>query len=106
MSQPCCPHTFQWGSKASALVGTRVIWRACSLSEARSARSSRVKRITYWRNCLFALAGYGRVELARADTESPYIDTTLGIPGQPEVREYRIRAVMDDEEIGQYSVTK
>jgi len=44
--------------------------------------------------------------LAR-DTESPYIDTTpLAQAGQPEIREYRIRAVIDDEEIGDYSVTK
>lgn len=44
--------------------------------------------------------------LAR-DTESPYIDTTpLAAAGQPEIREYRIRGVIDDEEIGEYSVTK
>jgi hypothetical protein len=44
--------------------------------------------------------------LAR-DTESPYVDTTpLAQPGTPEIREYRIRAVIDDVEIGEYSVTK
>ena len=44
--------------------------------------------------------------LAR-DTEPPYVDTTpLAQAGQPEIREYRIRAVIDDEEIGDYSVTK
>jgi len=44
--------------------------------------------------------------LAR-DTESPYIDTTpLAAAGQPEIREYRVRGVIDDEEIGEYSVTK
>lgn len=43
--------------------------------------------------------------LAR-DTQSPYVDTTpLAQAGTPEIREYRIRAVIDDEEIGQYSVT-
>ena len=43
--------------------------------------------------------------LAR-DTQSPYVDTTpLGTAGKPEVREYRIRAVINDEEIGDYSDT-
>src|SRR5205085_12647644 len=43
--------------------------------------------------------------LAR-DTQSPYVDTTpLGTVGKPEVREYRIRAVINDEEIGDYSDT-
>ena len=43
--------------------------------------------------------------LAR-DTQSPYVDTTpLATPGKPEIREYRIRAVINDVEIGDYSVT-
>jgi hypothetical protein len=43
--------------------------------------------------------------LAR-DTQPPYVDSTpLATPGTPEVREYRIRAVIDDQEIGDYSVT-
>ncbi len=41
--------------------------------------------------------------LAR-DTVPPYVDTTpLAQAGKPEVREYRIRAVINDEEIGDYS---
>ena len=41
--------------------------------------------------------------LAR-DTLSPYVDTTpMTAPNVPEVREYRIRAVIDDIEIGDYS---
>lgn len=40
-------------------------------------------------------------------TESPYIDATpLARAGTPEIREYRIRAVIDDEKIGEYSVSK
>lgn len=40
------------------------------------------------------------------DTQPPYVDSTpLATPGTPEVREYRIRAVIDDEEIGNYSPT-
>jgi hypothetical protein len=43
--------------------------------------------------------------LAR-DTVPPYVDTTpLAAAGQPEIREYRIRAVINDEEIGDYSDT-
>jgi hypothetical protein len=43
--------------------------------------------------------------LAR-DSQSPYFDTTpLAEAGKPEIREYRIRAVINDEEIGDYSVT-
>jgi hypothetical protein len=43
--------------------------------------------------------------LAR-DTQSPYVDSTpLAQAGTPEIREYRIRAVIDDVEIGDYSVT-
>jgi hypothetical protein len=41
--------------------------------------------------------------LAR-DTQSPYVDTTpLATPGTPEVREYRVRGVINDDEIGDYS---
>jgi hypothetical protein len=44
--------------------------------------------------------------LAR-DSQSPYIDTTpLAQAGKPEIREYRIRAVIDDVEIGDYSDTQ
>jgi hypothetical protein len=44
--------------------------------------------------------------LAR-DTEPPYIDTTpLAQAGTPEIREYRIRAVIADVEIGDYSDTQ
>ena len=44
--------------------------------------------------------------LAR-DSRSPYIDTTpLAQPGTPEVREYRLRGVIDDVEIGNYSPTR
>ena len=43
--------------------------------------------------------------LAR-DTVPPYVDTTpLAAPGKPEIREYRIRGVVNDEEIGDYSDT-
>jgi hypothetical protein len=43
--------------------------------------------------------------LAR-DTIPPYVDTTpLAAAGKPEVREYRVRAVVNDEEIGDYSDT-
>jgi hypothetical protein len=43
--------------------------------------------------------------LAR-DTVPPYVDTTpLATAGQPEIREYRIRAVINDDEIGDYSDT-
>ena len=43
--------------------------------------------------------------LAR-DTVPPYIDTTpLAAAGKPEIREYRIRGVVNDEEIGDYSDT-
>ena len=38
------------------------------------------------------------------DSQSPYIDTTpLAVAGKPEVREYRVRAVVADEEIGEFS---
>lgn len=41
------------------------------------------------------------------DTQSPYIDTTpLQEAGKPEIREYRLRAVIDDVEIGDYSDTQ
>lgn len=41
------------------------------------------------------------------DTQSPYVDTTpLAESGKPEIREYRIRGVIDDVEIGDYSVTR
>jgi hypothetical protein len=41
------------------------------------------------------------------DTQSPYVDTTpLAEAGKPEIREYRIRGVIDDVEIGDYSVTR
>jgi hypothetical protein len=41
------------------------------------------------------------------DTRSPYIDITpLAHPGTPEVREYRVRGVIDDVEIGNYSPTR
>lgn len=44
--------------------------------------------------------------LAR-DSQSPYVDTTpLAQAGKPEIREYRIRAVIDDVEIGDYSDTQ
>ena len=44
--------------------------------------------------------------LAR-DTQSPYVDTTpLAQAGTPEIREYRIRGVIADEEIGNYSDTR
>jgi hypothetical protein len=44
--------------------------------------------------------------LAR-DTRSPYVDTTpLAQAGTPEVREYRVRGVIDDVEIGKYSPTR
>lgn len=44
--------------------------------------------------------------LAR-DTQSPYVDTTpLGVAANPEIREYRIRAVIADKEIGDYSDTQ
>jgi hypothetical protein len=47
-----------------------------------------------------------RAFLAR-DSQSPYVDTTpLTEPGKPEIREYRIRAVIADEEIGDYSDTQ
>jgi hypothetical protein len=43
--------------------------------------------------------------LAR-DTQSPYVDSTpLGTAGKPEIREYRIRGVINDQEIGDYSAT-
>jgi hypothetical protein len=43
--------------------------------------------------------------LAR-DTVSPYVDTTpLATAGQPEIREYRVRGVLNDVEIGDYSDT-
>jgi hypothetical protein len=43
--------------------------------------------------------------LAR-DTQSPYVDNTpLEQAGTPEIREYRVRGVVDDVEIGDYSVT-
>jgi hypothetical protein len=43
--------------------------------------------------------------LAR-DSQSPYFDTTpLAESGKPEIREYRVRGVIDDEEIGDYSAT-
>jgi len=43
--------------------------------------------------------------LAR-DTVPPYVDSTpLAAAGKPEIREYRIRAVINDEEIGDYSET-
>ena len=41
------------------------------------------------------------------DTQSPYVDTTpLAEAGKPEIREYRIRGVIDDVEIGDYSPTR
>jgi hypothetical protein len=41
-----------------------------------------------------------------SDTVPPYVDTTpLAAAGKPEIREYRIRAVINDEEIGDYSDT-
>lgn len=41
------------------------------------------------------------------DTQSPYVDTTpLAAAGTPEIREYRIRGVIDDVEIGDYSPTR
>jgi hypothetical protein len=44
--------------------------------------------------------------LAR-DTQSPYVDTTpLAEAGKPEIREYRIRGVIDDQKIGDYSDTQ
>jgi hypothetical protein len=44
--------------------------------------------------------------LAR-DSQSPYVDTTpLAEAGKPEIREYRIRAVIADVEIGDYSDTQ
>jgi hypothetical protein len=44
--------------------------------------------------------------LAR-DSQSPYIDTTpVAEAGKPEIREYRIRALIGDDEIGDYSDTQ
>ncbi|MFN2621757.1 MAG: hypothetical protein ABR611_02835 [Chthoniobacterales bacterium] len=41
------------------------------------------------------------------DTQSPYVDTTpLTQAGTPEVREYRVRGVINDEEIGDYSAAQ
>jgi hypothetical protein len=41
------------------------------------------------------------------DNRSPYIDTTpLAEAGTPDVREYRVRGVIDDVEIGDYSPTR
>lgn len=41
------------------------------------------------------------------DTQSPYVDTTpLATAGTPEVREYRVRSVIDDAEIGDHSPTR
>lgn len=38
------------------------------------------------------------------DSQSPYVDTTpLAVAGTPEVREYRVRGVIADDEIGQFS---
>lgn len=44
--------------------------------------------------------------LAR-DSQSPYVDTTpMTEAGKPEIREYRIRALIGDDEIGDYSDTQ
>ena len=38
------------------------------------------------------------------DSQSPYVDTTaLALAGKPETREYRIRAVVADVEMGEFS---
>lgn len=43
----------------------------------------------------------------RVEAVSPRWAVAHKLPGAtPEIREYRIRAVIDDEEIGDYSVTK
>ena len=45
----------------------------------------------------------GFVFLAR-DTATPYIDNRpLGVPGKPEIREYKAMFVLNDEEIGIFS---
>ncbi len=52
---------------------------------------SPVRRATDWTKLAF-------------DSQSPYIDTTpLAVAGKPDVREYRVRAVGADEEIGAFS---
>ena len=44
------------------------------------------------------------IESPKADTEAPYYDTRpLAQPGVPEVREYKVRGMVADDEIGQSS---
>lgn len=51
--------------------------------------------------------GSGSWAFLARDSQSPYIDTTpLTEAGKPETREYRIRALIADDEIGDYSDTK
>lgn len=55
-------------------------------------------------NVYMRLQGQSEWKFLARDTVSPYVDTTpLAAAGKPEVREYRIRAVLNDEEIGDYS---
>ena len=51
--------------------------------------------------------GTGSWAFLARDSQSPYVDTTpLVEAGKPEIREYRIRAVIADDEIGDYSDTQ
>jgi hypothetical protein len=57
-------------------------------------------------NVYYRLQGSAAWIYCNRDTASPYVHIQpLAVPGQPEIREYRIRAVMKDVEIGGYSGT-
>lgn len=63
-----------------------------------------IKDVTDGVNIYSRLQGETEWKFLAFDTESPYHDTRpLAAAGKPEIREYRCRAVISDEEIGQWS---
>jgi len=55
-------------------------------------------------NVYYRLQGQADFQFIIFHKRSPFVDETpLGQPGVPEVREYRIRATLDDSEIGLFS---